>query len=112
MKKSTISFDITLDENNIPTRIFWQASDTGNQPSSTKAIACSVWDESQQNTLKIDLWTKEMRVDEMEKFYIDTLGGLAQTILNATGDTFLSGELNNLCEQFVTYLANKKYKKS
>lgn len=111
MKKSSISFNINLDEKNIPIRISWQASDTGNKPSTTKAVACSVWDDVRQDTLRIDLWTKEMRVDEMEKFFVDTLGGLSQTILNATGDTFLSGELNNLCERFVSYLKAKNYKK-
>ncbi len=111
MKKSSISFHINLDEKNIPNRISWEASDAGNMPSATKAVACSIWDDARQDTLRIDLWTKEMRVDEMEKFFVDTLGGLSQTILNATGDTFLSNELNSLCERFVTYLKNKNYKK-
>lgn len=109
MKKSTISFHIELDEKNIPVRIIWEASDTGNQSLETKAIACSVWDNEQQNTLRIDLWTKEMRVDEMDRFFVDTLGGLSQTILNANGDKFLSGELVKLCERFVEYLQTKKY---
>lgn len=111
MNQSTISFKIQLDEKNIPEQISWEASDTGNKPSSTKAVACSVWDDVRQDTLRIDLWTKEMRVDEMEKFFVDTLGGLSQTIQNATGDTYLSTELNSLCERFVTYLKDKNYKK-
>jgi len=110
MKHSSISFKINLDDKNIPEQITWEASDTHNKPTSTKALACSVWDEDQQNTLKIDLWTKDMKIDEMEKFFVDTLGGLSQTILNATGDTYLSAELNRLCEQFVTYIQNKDYK--
>jgi gliding motility-associated protein GldC len=109
MKKSTISFHIDLDEKNIPVNINWEATDAGNQPMDTKAIACSVWDDNQQNTLRIDLWTKEMRVDEMDRFFVDTLGGLSQTIQNATGDKFLSGELEKLCERFVEYLQTKKY---
>ncbi len=110
MKRSIISFKINLDDKNIPEQITWEASDTGNKPKSTKAMACSVWDDEQQNTLKIDLWTKDMKIDEMEKFFVDTLGGLSQTLLNATGDTFLSGELNKLCDQFITYIQNKDYK--
>ncbi|MBR9997428.1 MAG: gliding motility protein GldC [Cyclobacteriaceae bacterium] len=109
MKKSNIIFKIDLDEKNIPDNIAWEASDTGNNPMPTKAIACSVWDDKKQNTLRIDLWTKEMRVDEMDRFFVDTLGGLSQTILNATGDKFLSGELVNLCERFVEYLEKKNY---
>lgn len=109
MKKSSISFQIELDDKNIPEKITWLASDTGNVPSSTKAMACSVWDEDQRSTLKIDLWTKEMQVAEMEKFFVDTLGGLSQTILNATGDSFLSNELNQLCNKFTDYLEKKSH---
>lgn len=109
MKKANISFDIELDANNIPEKIIWKASDAGNIPTSTKALACSVWDPEQQNTLKIDLWTKDMRQDEMDKFFIDTLGGLAQSLQNATGDTYMSGELNRLCDTFVEYIKTKKY---
>jgi gliding motility-associated protein GldC len=109
MKKASIQFDINLDDNNIPEKIIWKASDAGNQLSETKALACSVWDEAQSNTLKIDLWTKHMRQDEMDKFFIDTLGGLSQTLQNATGDTYMSGELNKLCDQFVEYIKNKDY---
>ncbi len=110
MRKSSISFQVQLDEKNIPEKINWQASDTGNQPMETKAVACSIWDGEQQNTLKLDLWTKNMQIDEMEKFYVDTLGGLSQTLLNATGDTYLSGEVNKLCDKFVEYIRNKDYK--
>ncbi len=111
MKKANITFNILLDDNNVPETITWQASDAGNVSTTTKALACAVWDDEQQNTLKIDLWTKHMRQDEMDKFFIDTLGGLSQSLLNATGDTYMSGELDQLCNKFVDYIKNKKYQK-
>jgi gliding motility-associated protein GldC len=109
MRRSTILFKIDLDENNLPDKITWKASDKQDIESNTKAVAVSLWDPDQQNTLKIDLWTKDMRVEEMDKFLVDTLGGLSQTMLNATGDTFISNSINTLCDQLATHIKNKTY---
>ena len=105
MRKSEINFTVELDEENIPEKIYWRASDQAEKiPSETKSIAISLWDHQQRNTLRIDLWSKDMPVTEMKRFYVDTLGGMAQSILNATGDNFMSGEMNALCEKLVEYL--------
>ena len=109
MKKSMIAFEIDLDQNNLPEKIIWKASDSDNKENITKAIAISLWDPDQNNTLKIDLWTKEMRIDEMDKFLVDTLGGLAQSILTATGDSYISKSINDLCENLVNHMKTKKY---
>jgi len=45
-----------------------------------------------------------MPVDDMKKFYIDCLGGLAQSILTATGDEFLATETHALCDRLVAHL--------
>ena len=105
MKKSTIHFTVELDENNIPDRILWDATDKPEPGvSETKAISVSLWDHSQKNTLRIDLWAKDMPVDEMKRFYIDCIGGLAQSALTATGDEHIANELNGLCERLVQHL--------
>ena len=57
-------------------------------------ILWQIVDEKKNNTLRIDLWTKEMKTDEMKRFYIDCLGGLSQSILNSTGDEYMSKETN------------------
>lgn len=104
-----IAFEIDLDQNNLPDKIAWKASDSDNKENSTKAIAISLWDPLQNNTMKIDLWTKDMRIDEMDKFLVDTLGGLAQSMLTATGDAYISKSINDLCEKLVIHIKNKKY---
>ncbi|MCC5929856.1 MAG: gliding motility protein GldC [Cyclobacteriaceae bacterium] len=106
MKKSKIEFEIELDDKNIPEKIIWKASDNpdGDSPSETRSISIALWDHMQKNTLRIDLWSKEMQVDEMKRFYVDMLGGLAQSVMNSTGDEFMAGELNALCEKFVEYI--------
>jgi gliding motility-associated protein GldC len=105
MKKSTINFAVQLDENNVPEKILWDATDKPDpMMSETKSISIALWDEKQKNTLRIDLWTKDMPVTEMKRFYIDCLGGLAQSMLTATGDEVMSSETNALCEKLVKHL--------
>ncbi|MBL7874742.1 MAG: gliding motility protein GldC, partial [Cyclobacteriaceae bacterium] len=87
MKKSTINFSIELDSKNVPERILWDATDKPEDtPSETKSISVSLWDDKQKNTMRIDLWTKDMPVDEMKRFYIECVGGIAQSVLSSTGD--------------------------
>jgi gliding motility-associated protein GldC len=105
MKKSTINFTVDLDKDNIPTRILWDASDKPDpQNAETKAITVALWDHKQKNTLRIDLWTNEMPVEEMKRFFIDCIGGLGQSILTSTGDEFMANETNALCERLVRHL--------
>tara|TARA_B100000287_G_scaffold292800_1_gene276156 strand:- start:262 stop:594 length:333 start_codon:yes stop_codon:yes gene_type:complete len=108
MKKSEIKFIVTLDKENIPEKIEWMAEDSLNPDlSETKSISISLWDEKKKNTLRIDLWTKEMNTDDMKRFYIDCLGGLSQSILNSTGDEFMSKETNKLCDKLIEHIKNK-----
>ena len=104
MKKSDIHFDITLDENSVPEDITWNATDKPGDEDHTKAISIAVWDDNEKNTMRLDLWTKDMPVHEMKKFYIDALGGMGQSILNATGDEQMSKEINELCDKLVKSL--------
>ena len=109
MKKSTIQFNIELDQKNIPERIVWTATDKPDDtPSETKAISVSVWDSKEKNTMRIDLWTKDMPVDEMKRFYIECLGGIAQSLLSATNDERLSTEINQLCDRLVEIVRKEK----
>ncbi len=109
MKKSTINFTVELDQNNIPERILWDATDKPKDtPSETKSISVSLWDSQQKNTMRIDLWTKDMPLDEMKRFYIECLGGIAQSALSATGDEKISNEINSLCERLVEMIKNEK----
>ncbi|MEQ6119533.1 gliding motility protein GldC [Reichenbachiella sp. MALMAid0571] len=105
MKKSNINVEVSLDEGNIPEKIRWQADDHPNQKwMESKAVSISIWDSEQQDSLSLDLWTKDMNTDEMKRFYINMLGAASNTILNSTGDEFMAEEIKNLCEKLVEYL--------
>ena len=109
MKKSTINFTVELDQNNVPNKILWDATEKPEPgESETKAISVSLWDHRQKNTLRIDLWAKDMPVNEMKRFYIDCIGGLAQSTLSATGDEFMASRMKELCEQLVQHLRASK----
>lgn len=105
MKKSTINFTVELDKDNVPDKIFWDATDKPDpELSETKSICIALWDHEQRNTLRIDLWAKDMPVEDMKRFYIDCIGGLAQSMLNATGDQVMADETHALCERLVNHL--------
>jgi gliding motility-associated protein GldC len=105
MKKSNINFTVQLDANNVPEKIFWDATEKPEPGlSETKSISIALWDHLQKNTLRIDLWAKDMPVDEMKRFYIDCIGGIAQSMLSSTGDELMARETNALCEKLVEHL--------
>jgi len=109
MKSSEINFKIELDNSNVPEKIFWDATEKPEPGmTETKSISISLWDHVQKNTLRIDLWSKEMPVEEMRRFYIDCLGGLSQSILSSTGDEFMAAEINLLCEKLAKHVADLK----
>jgi gliding motility-associated protein GldC len=111
LKTSEIKFTIELDEQNIPNKIFWEASDKKPAiPEETKAFSLALWDSPHNSTLKIDLWAKDMPVDEMKRFYVEAMGGMAESILNATGDQTMSSEINDLCERLGKYLESESKK--
>lgn len=111
MRKTQINFAIDLDNNNVPEKILWDATDKPEGGlSETKAISVALWDHKLKNTLRIDLWAKDMPVNEMKRFYIDCIGGLAQSVLSATNDETMSQEMNALCDRLVKHLEEESKK--
>ena len=103
MKQSEIKFTVTLDDNNLPDKIDWNASEA-NEESSCKAMIIALWDAKENNTLRIDLWTKDMMVDEMKQFYHQSLLSMADTFERATGEAEASKELRAFAQHFAEKL--------
>ncbi|OFY85951.1 MAG: gliding motility protein GldC [Bacteroidetes bacterium RIFCSPLOWO2_12_FULL_35_15] len=99
MKTSEIKFTVTLDENNLPEKIDWSATDA-NEKSVSKAVMIALWDAKENNTLRIDLWTKDMMVDEMKLFYHQSLLSMADTFDRATGETETAKEMRGFAQHF------------
>jgi gliding motility-associated protein GldC len=99
MKTSAINIKVVTDINHLPEDITWQASDSGmDGENNTKAMMLAFWDSDQQNTLKIDLWTKDMMVEEMKLFFYQTMLSMSATLERATGDTSSAADLRDFCK--------------
>ena len=107
MRKTKITIDIELDENHVPEKMTWDAQDGGVENQETKAVMISVWDEKTSEALRIDLWTKDMPVDHMKRFYHQIIVSLGQTYLRATGEEDVAGWLEEVAEDFALKSAIK-----
>lgn len=100
-KTSEIKFTVHLDEAKLPVKIDWYASDAGLGDNKTcKALMISLFDEKEATTLKIDLWTKDMLVDEMKRFFAETFMSMADTYDNATGDKEMTEGMRKFAREF------------
>jgi len=109
MKKSEIKFTVELDHNNVPERIVWEATESpSGKPEETKAIAISLWDNEQRNTMRIDLWMKDMNVDDMKQFSIESIAGIAETIKTATDDDVMYNEMKALCKRLIEHIQSQE----
>ena len=99
MKKSEIKFEVSLDANHVPEAIDWSATD-GNEKGECEAVLMSIWDKNEKNTLKIDLWTKTMEVDDMKILIHQTLLTLTDTYERATGDANLAKRMREFGLEF------------
>ena len=104
MKESEIKIKISLDENKVPEQIYWTAEDAGEVNQKSEAILISLWDAEKQNALRIDLWTKDMKVDEMKMFFHQTLSAMTDTFERATGDEKMAGDMRRFCQYFAEEL--------
>ncbi|MEJ6674135.1 MAG: gliding motility protein GldC [Polaribacter sp.] len=104
---SEIKFKIALDENKVPEEISWTAADGGIENEASKAIMISVWDHKKKDTLRMDLWTKDMPVDEMKQFYHQTLVAMADTFERATADEKMGATMRDFCDYFAEKLELK-----
>ena len=104
---SEITLRIALDENRIPEQLTWSAQDGGIENEDAKAMLLSVWDSKNKESLKIDLWTKDMPVDEMKIFFHQTLVSLSDTFMKATQDEKMTATMKDFCEYFAEKLELK-----
>jgi gliding motility-associated protein GldC len=101
---SEINIKIRLDENKVPEEMSWTAKDGGIENEASKAIMLSVWDHKKKDTLRMDLWTKDMPVDEMKQFYHETLVAMADTFERATDDQKMGATMRDFCAYFAEKL--------
>jgi gliding motility-associated protein GldC len=112
--KSRITIDVQLDNDKVPEKIEWNAeASTADEAQNAKAVMLALWDGEDKSALRIDLWTKDMMVDEMADFYYQTFIGMADTFSRATHQEELVNEMKAYAKNFYNkfkdaQLANNK----
>lgn len=107
-KTSLISIEVTVDENKVPEKIIWSAPDGGVENEMAQAMLLALWDLQNQETLRMDLWVKEMPVDQMKMFYHQTFLTMSDTYLKATQDEKMAATMKDFCDYFAEKINLKK----
>ncbi len=101
MIKSSINIDVLLDQNKIPQQINWNASDNNaDMAQKAKAMCLAFWDGADKTALRIDLWTKDMMMDEMADFYYQMFMTMADTFNRATHQEELTADMKKFAKEF------------
>ncbi len=101
MNQSTIKIDILLDPNKVPEQISWSATDSqADMAQKAKAVCLALWDGADKTALRIDLWTKDMMMDEMGDFYYQMLMTMADTFKRATNQQGLTDDMKKFAKEF------------
>jgi gliding motility-associated protein GldC len=109
---STITLQVSLDEQKMPETITWSATQSEvTEPLDARAFMLSIWDPAERNALRIDLWTKKMMVDEMNDFFFQTIMTMADSYQRSTNNEALCGEMKAFAKSFYAK-ANEEMKKS
>jgi len=113
MSLSSIIIDVHTDQNRIPDSIAWKATDTTvAEPQKAKAIMLSFWDGTEKTALRIDLWTKDMMIDEMTDFFYQTMMTMADTFGRATSYHEIAGEMKKFAQDFYHKAREKQMKEN
>src|SRR5208282_2524030 len=101
MATSSISIDVTLDKDRVPEDIRWNATDSSTENArKAKAMMLAFWDGMDKTALRIDLWTKDMMVDEMADFFYQTLMTMAESYNRATQQQELAEDMKQFAKDF------------
>jgi|TARA_B100001758_G_C18062386_1_gene428852 gliding motility-associated protein GldC len=99
-RKANIDIEVSLNENNIPELISWKASDQKKNQDNAEAFLLSFWDSNTKNSFNIDLWTKEMTVQEMKFFIFQNLLKMSSILERSTGDKDLVKKMKDFSREF------------
>ncbi len=100
-----------LDEQKMPESIGWNATETSSEDlRKVKAMFLSFWDGDDKAALRIDLWTKEMMVDEMADFFFQTFMSLADTFQRATRNAEISQDIKKFAHGFYKKFQDQQLK--
>ncbi len=93
--------------------IRWRATDAPMPgPQEAKAMIMALWDAEAHTSLRIDLWTKEMTVEDMNDFLFQTLLTLADTYRNATNNDEIMSDIKHFARKFADKASKTEQRKA
>ena len=98
--KQTLKFEVELDENNLPNSIKMLEEKASNSSIDLKALLIAGWDAKRKETLRVDIWTKDMPVNDMFIMYHQNMMGMATSLEKSTGQNKLANALRDYCDFF------------
>tara|TARA_Y200000002_G_scaffold9753_1_gene8020 strand:- start:213 stop:536 length:324 start_codon:yes stop_codon:yes gene_type:complete len=98
--KQTLKFEVELDENNLPNSIKMLEEKASNSSIDLKALMIGGWDAKKKETLRVDIWTKDMPVNDMFIMYHQNMMGMATSLEKSTGQNKLANALRDYCDFF------------
>ena len=105
MRTSEIKLSVKLDDDKMPAAISWEADDAGFKGSkSVKTLMLSLWDDNEKLTYSIDLWTKEMMLNDMNVHFHQMFLKMADTYLLATKNSEISDRIKKFADEFADKL--------
>lgn len=111
--QSKIIIDVKLDEKRVPETIHWKTSDNNpDLPQKAKGMMLSFWDGADKTALRVDLWTKDMMVDEMADFFYQTIMTMADTYERATHQHELGADMKDFARRFFTKFRESQMKEN
>lgn len=113
MQESRITIDVHLDPEKVPSGISWNASgSSADEAQKAKAMMLAFWDGAEKTAMRIDLWTKEMMVDEMADFFYQTLMTMADTYQRATRNEELVKDMKDFARDFYKKFREQQLKEN
>ncbi len=108
MKESKITITVSLDDKNVPEQINWEATDAdfkGKKNSQT--LVLGLWDKEEAMTYSIDLWTKDMTVEDMNLHFHQLFLKMAETFERSTKNIEMGGMIRDFSSKFAEKLKLK-----
>lgn len=111
MHRSSINIEVVLDGDRVPEQISWNATETTAESArKAKAMMLAFWDGAEKTAMRIDLWTKDMMVDEMADFFYQTFMTMAETYQRATQDQALVSDMKQFAKDFYSKFREQQMK--
>lgn len=95
-----ICVEIKTDDNERPIGIMWSAPVVDILEKEVNSLFIAAWDQEEKKALRLDLWTRTMRQNEMKAFVHDMMLSTAQTLEQATGELEMAAEIRAFCDHF------------